>query len=92
MIENGFWLRFLKGRDERQEKSMKRALRAKSKRLRERNLFAELTEGMEALSGARRGNRTLQTHSVETKPSPNATARESTRRRESVRISRKQVG
>lgn len=71
---------------------MKDGFTAKLKRRSERNAFAELTEGMEALSEARDGKRTLQTHSVEIEQPPNVTARESIRLRKSLRISRKQVG
>jgi hypothetical protein len=91
MVENEFWSHGFFGRDVRREKSMKRAFKAKSKRLPERNLFAELAEGMEALSEVRRGKRTANTHSVETKPSHNATGRESFLRK-GFRISRKQAG
>ena len=34
-----------------------------------RELFTELTEGMDALADARHGKRTLRTHSMEFKPS-----------------------
>ena len=35
-----------------------------------RDLFAELTEGFEALAGQRAGKRTLRTHTVKAKPAP----------------------
>lgn len=41
---------------------MKRSVKAKAKRVSKRDLFAELTEGMEALARARQGKRTLTTH------------------------------
>jgi hypothetical protein len=40
----------------------------KAKRAPKRDLFAELSEGMEALAQAREGKRTLRTHAVEFKP------------------------
>ncbi len=48
---------------------MKRA-EAKTKRAAKRDLFAELSEGMEALAEARHGKRTLRTHAVKYEPSP----------------------
>ncbi len=47
---------------------MKRAVKAKTKRAAKRDLFTELSEGMEALAQARHGKRTLRTHAVEYKP------------------------
>ncbi len=35
-----------------------------------RELFAELTEGFDALKAEREGKRTLHTHAVERKPAP----------------------
>ena len=40
----------------------------KARRAPKRDLFAELSEGMEALAQAREGKRTLRTHAVEFKP------------------------
>ena len=67
---------------------MKRAGKAKTKRGARRDLFAELSEGMEALADARQEKRTLRTHAVEYKPAPNATPQELIRVRKSLRISR----
>jgi len=67
---------------------MKRAIKTKAKRGSARNLFAELSEGMEALAGARHGKRTLRTHPVEFKPAPNVTPQELIRVRKSLKISR----
>ena len=39
-----------------------------------RNLFAELSEGFEALAQAREGKLTLRTHEVEISPPPQVTA------------------
>jgi len=60
----------------------------KAKRARKRDLFAELSEGMAALAEARRGKRTLRSHSVEFKPAPVVTARELVRVRQNLKISR----
>jgi putative transcriptional regulator len=67
---------------------MKRSVKAKAKSGAARDLFAELSEGMEALSAGRRGKRTLRTHSVEYKPAPNVTPQELIRVRKSLKISR----
>ena len=40
--------------------------------MKKRNLFAELTEGFEALSGERQGKRTLRTHEAQVKAAPDA--------------------
>lgn len=47
---------------------MKRPVKGKAKRDPTRDLFGELSEGVEALAEARHGDRTLQTHAVEHKP------------------------
>jgi prevent-host-death family protein len=47
------------------KKVMKRSVKPKRKRRAKRNLFAELSEGMEALADTRRRKRTLRTHSME---------------------------
>ena len=52
---------------------MKRSMKTKAKRGSARDLFAELSEGMEALAGARHGKRTLRTHVMEFKPAPSVT-------------------
>jgi len=44
---------------------MKSSVNAKAKPDATRDLFAELSEGMEALADARHGKRTLRTHAVE---------------------------
>ena len=53
-----------------------------------RNLFAELTEGFEALSEARVSKRTLRTHAVTIKPTPEITSGELLALRESLHLSR----
>jgi len=59
-----------------------------AKRELERDLFAELSEGMTALAAARQGKRTLRTHAVEFKPAPEITARELVRVRQHLKLSR----
>jgi putative transcriptional regulator len=53
-----------------------------------RNLFAELTEGFDALKEARQGKRTLRTPAVERKPAPKLSANEVIRIREKLNLSR----
>lgn len=53
-----------------------------------RDLFDELTEGFDALTDQRSGKRTLRTHVVKTKPAPKLTARELTRVRKQLNLSR----
>lgn len=53
-----------------------------------RNLFAEIKEGFEALAEERQGKRTLITHEVETKPTPEVNAAELMALREQLRLSR----
>ena len=60
----------------------------KAKPALKRDLFAELSEGMEALAQAREGKRTLRTHAVEFKPTPRVTAGELVRVRERLKLSR----
>jgi len=67
---------------------MKRSVKATAKRTATRDLFAELSEGMEALADARQGKRTLRTHAVEYKPAPRVTPQELIRVRKSLKISR----
>ena len=67
---------------------MKRPAKAKAKSGANRNLFAELSEGMEALADARQGKRTLRTHAVEYKPAPTVTPQELIRVRKILKISR----
>jgi len=67
---------------------MKRPVKGKAKRGVKRDLFAELSEGMEALAEARQGKRTLRTHTVEYKPAPTITPHELIRVRKDLKISR----
>ena len=67
---------------------MKRATKSKVKRSPARDLFTELSEGMEALADARHGKRTMRTHAAEFKPAPNVTPQELIRVRKSLKISR----
>jgi putative transcriptional regulator len=67
---------------------MKRSVKAKAKRGAVRDLFVELSEGMEALGDQRHGKRTLRTHAVEYKPAPSVTPQELIRVRKSLKISR----
>ena len=53
-----------------------------------RDLFAELTEGIESLADSREGKRTLRTHAVEYKPAPKVTPQELIRVRRHLKISR----
>jgi putative transcriptional regulator len=67
---------------------MKRSVKATRKRTPRRDLFAELTEGMDALADARLGKRTLRTHSMEFKPAPTLTPQELIRVRKNLKLSR----
>lgn len=53
-----------------------------------RNLFAELTEGFDALVAEREGKITLRRHPVESRPSPALDADELVRLRERLHLSR----
>lgn len=53
-----------------------------------RNLFAELVEGIDALADERTGKRTLRTHVVKPKLAPTISARELTKVREGMNLSR----
>lgn len=53
-----------------------------------RDLFAELSEGVDALAEARQGKRTLRTHALEFKPAPTVTPQELIRIRKSLKLSR----
>jgi putative transcriptional regulator len=53
-----------------------------------RDLFAELTEGLQALAGAREGKRTLRTHTVRYQPPPSVTPAELVRIRLRLKLSR----
>jgi putative transcriptional regulator len=55
---------------------------------RRRDLFAELTEGFDAWAEHRAGKRTLRTHVMKSKPAPKITARELTRVRREMNLSR----
>ena len=67
---------------------MKRSVKPTRKRRAKRDLFAELSEGIDALSDARQGKRTLRTHSMEFKPAPTITPREVIRIRKNLNLSR----
>ena len=67
---------------------MKRSIKVTRKRRAKRDLFAELTEGIEALADARLGKRTLRTHSMEYKPAPTVTPKELIRVRKDLKLSR----
>jgi putative transcriptional regulator len=67
---------------------MKQPAKATRKRSAERNLFAELSEGMEALADARHGKRTLRTHAIDYKPAPTVTPKELIRVRKKLKLSR----
>ena len=53
-----------------------------------RQLFAELSEGFDALAAQRQGKQTLRTHVVEDRPAPEITAQELLALRERLRLSR----
>ena len=55
---------------------MKRSTKTTVKRRGKRDLFAELSEGMDALADARHGKRKLRTHRVEFKPASGITPQE----------------
>jgi putative transcriptional regulator len=67
---------------------MKRPVKAKKRSSPPRDLFAELSKGVEALAEARQGKRTLRTHSVEYRPAPKITPQELIRVRKDLKISR----
>lgn len=67
---------------------MKRSIKPTRKRSAKRDLFAELSEGMEALADTRHGKRTLRTHVVEFKPAPTLTPRELISVRKNLKLSR----
>lgn len=67
---------------------MKRAAIIKKQKASKRDLFAELTEGFEALASSRAGKRTLRTHSIEYKPAPQLKPEEVVRIREHLKLSR----
>lgn len=67
---------------------MKGAVKSARKRIAKRDLFAELSEGVDALADSRRGKRTLRTHSMEFKPAPTITPKELIRVRKNLKLSR----
>lgn len=67
---------------------MKQSIKPTRKRRAKRDLFAELTEGMDALADARQGKRTLRTHSIEYRPAPTVTPKELIRVRKNLKLSR----
>ena len=67
---------------------MKRSVKPTRKRNAKRDLFADLSEGIEALADARGGKRTLRTHAVEFKPAPTLTPQQLVRIRKSLKLSR----
>ena len=56
--------------------------------MKKRNLFAELTDGFDALIEERAGKRTLRTHVIDAKPAPEITAAELLALRERLHLSR----
>lgn len=56
--------------------------------MKKRNLFAEITEGFDALADERAGKRTLRTHEVTIKPAPEVGADELIALRERLHLSR----
>lgn len=56
--------------------------------MKKRNLMDELTEGFDALAAQRAGKRTLRTHAVTLKPAPNISARELSKLRAKLNLSR----
>ena len=69
------------------EEAMKGTAKPTRKRGAKRDLLAELSEGMEALADARRGKRTLRTHSMEFKTAPTVTPKELIRVRKNLKLS-----
>lgn len=56
--------------------------------IKKRDLFDELTEGFDALKETRSGKRTLRTHVVKAKPAPMLTAKQLSKIRQDLRLSR----
>ena len=67
---------------------MKRSVKPTRKRTAKRDLFAELSEGIDALADERRGKRTLRTHSMQFKPAPTVTPKELVRVLKNLKLSR----
>lgn len=53
-----------------------------------RNLFAELTEGVDALAAERQGKITLKRHAIEVNPAPNVSAADLVQLRQRLNLSR----
>ena len=60
----------------------------KARRVPKRDLFAEVSEGMEAFAQAREGKRTLRRHAVEFRPAHTVTPAELVRVRQRLKLSR----
>jgi putative transcriptional regulator len=56
--------------------------------MKKRNLFAEISEGFEALKQEREGKITLRKHTIEVKPAPQVTSSELIALREKMNLSR----
>jgi putative transcriptional regulator len=56
--------------------------------MKKRNLFAEISEGLDDLAAAREGKLTLRTHEVEINPAPSVTADQLQGLRERLHLSR----
>ncbi len=67
---------------------MKQSTKTKTKRGSARDLFVELSLGVQALADSRHGKRTLRTQAVEFKPAPSVTPQELIRLRKSLKLSR----
>ncbi|MEO8136287.1 MAG: hypothetical protein ABI831_20215, partial [Betaproteobacteria bacterium] len=63
-------------------------VKPKAARAPKRDLFAELSDGMVALTEARQDKRTLRTHAPQSKPAPTVTPKELIRVREGLNLSR----
>lgn len=68
------------------EERMKRPVKSTRTVAPKRELFTELTEGMDALADARHGKRTLRTHSMEFKPARTVTPQEPIRVRKNPKL------
>lgn len=67
---------------------MKTTTKSTRARTAKRDLFKELSEGMDALAESRQGKRTLRTHALVYKPAPKVTPEELVRVRRHLKISR----
>lgn len=63
-------------------------MNAKARKAQKRDVFSELTEGIQALAQQRQGKRTLRTHAVRYKPAPEVTPADLVRVRTKLKISR----